>query len=306
MCYRRKQEGYLLIEEEKVIVVTGANGKLGQLIVEKLLSKVNAEQIGVSVRDPEKATHLAERGVRVRQGDFAEPCGLSHAFEAASQLLLISSNARAFGGDTLAQHRAVIDAARTVGVQRIVYTSHMGSSPSSAFPPMWDHAATETMLQESGVPWIALRNGFYANSAIGYMGREWQEGLIEAPIDGKVSWTAHNDLAEAAVEVLLTENYTQGPTAPLTASEALDLADLAAIASELLDRPVRRKTLEAEELRKRLSQSGMSSQIDIILGLYEASRLGEFATVDHTLAQLLHRPPISVRQVLMDAIAAQS
>jgi hypothetical protein len=50
----------------------------------------------------------------------------------------------------------------------------------------------------------------------------------------------------------------------------------------------------------------MSSQIDIILGLYEASRLGEFATVDHTLAQLLHRPPISVRQVLMDAIAAQS
>ena len=55
-----------------MIIVTGANGQLGRAIVEQLLGRIPAEQIGVSVRDPEKAQGLAERGVRVRQGDFAE------------------------------------------------------------------------------------------------------------------------------------------------------------------------------------------------------------------------------------------
>lgn len=56
-----------------MIVITGATGQLGSLIVASLLERIPAEEVGVSVRDPGRAADLAERGVRVRRGDFSEP-----------------------------------------------------------------------------------------------------------------------------------------------------------------------------------------------------------------------------------------
>ncbi|VVC05888.1 Uncharacterised protein [uncultured archaeon] len=103
--------------------------------------------------------------------------------------LFLSSLPSAYGGDPVAQHSAAIEAARQAGVERIVYTSQMAASASSAFPPMWTHAATETMLANSGVAWTALRNGFYADAALRFMGTRWQQGRVAAPADGKVAWT---------------------------------------------------------------------------------------------------------------------
>ena len=61
-------------------------------------------------------------------------------------------------------HRTAIEQAKDAGARRVLYASHMGASPSSPFPPMPDHAATEHMLRGSGLAWTALRNGFYAAS----------------------------------------------------------------------------------------------------------------------------------------------
>lgn len=230
-----------------MIVVTGATGQLGGLIIKKLLDRVPAAQLGVSVRDPQKAANLKALGVRVRQGDFEDPDSLRHAFEGAEQLLLVSSNASAYGGNPLAQHKTVIDTARDIGIGRVVYTSQMAASLSSAFPPMHDHAATEQMLSESGLAWTALRNGFYGASAIMMMRKAFETGKIETTEDGKFSWTAHDDLAEAAARILANSGQYDGPTPPLTGSAALDFADLAKIASQVLNKPVRRKVLSDDK-----------------------------------------------------------
>jgi NAD(P)H dehydrogenase (quinone) len=55
-------------QEVLMIIVTGANGQLGRAVVERLLERVPVEQVGVSVRDPEKARGLKAWGVRVRPG----------------------------------------------------------------------------------------------------------------------------------------------------------------------------------------------------------------------------------------------
>lgn len=282
-----------------MIVVTGATGKLGKLIVEELARRLPAEQIGVSVRDPEKAAALQASGIRVRMGDFAQPETLQHAFAGATQLLLVSSNASAFGGDPLAQHRAAIDAAKEAGVQRIVYTSQIACSPTSAFPPARDHAATEGMLAESGLAWTALRNGFYADSAQFFMGREWQQGKITAPADGKVSWTTHADLASAAVAILTGARTFEGPTPPLTGSEALDLADLAALGSSVIGLPVTREEVTDEAFAAHAKELGLPEGfVRISLGYYQGSRQGEFSPVDRTLEELIGRRPGTMRSVL--------
>jgi NAD(P)H dehydrogenase (quinone) len=288
-----------------MIIVTGATGQLGRLIVEKLVQLFPAKQVGASVRDVAKAADLLALGVRVRQGDFDRPHSLQHAFEGATQVLIVSSNARASGGDPLAQHRSAINAARAAGARRIVYTSHMAVSNSSAFPPMRDHAATETMLEESGLAWTAIRNGFYAASGIAMMGDALKTGLLESPLDGEVSWTAHADLAEAAAIILANEGRYDGPTPPLTGSQLLDFEDLAAIALTLLDKPVQRMAFRDDELRARMTARGApASAADTILGFFIASRNGEFATVDPTLEQLLGRPPLTMQEVMAKKIGS--
>jgi len=285
-----------------MFVITGATGQLGRLIVQKLGTQVPATDIGVSVRDPEKAKDLAALGVRVRRGDFSEPAGLAHAFEGVTQLLLVSSNAAATGGDPLAQHRAAINAARTAGVKRIIYTSHMAASSTSAFPPMLDHAATEQMLHESGIAWTALRHGFYAQSALWLMEEAFKTGVLEAPTDGKVSWTAREDLAEVDVTILKDGRY-EGPTPALTAPQTLDLGDLAAIAAKLQGKPMSRQIIGDDEFRAKMAAGGMpAGAVKHSLGFFLASRRGEFSAVGPTLEQLLRRSPISMQTLITEKI----
>ncbi|MHC5536820.1 SDR family oxidoreductase [Singulisphaera rosea] len=287
-----------------MIVVTGASGNLGRAIVLALLETVPARRIVASTRDAGKVADLAMRGVAIREGDYTNAESLRHAFEGAEQVLMISSNAAAQGGNPLAHHRTVIDVARECGVRRIVYTSHMGASDRSHFPPMQTHYATEEMLRESGLSWTALRNGFYASTALLMLGEGFKSGSIRAPEDGKVAWTSHADLAGGAAAILFHEGRFEGPTPPLTATEALSLAELAAIASSILDRPVGREPIADDEFRDSLVKSGMPTPlIELQMGLFRAARAGEFATVDPTLSTLLNRPPQRVEDLVKERMS---
>lgn len=237
-----------------MIVVNGATGKLGHAIVRALQSSVPVMQITASVRDPDKAADLKVLGVRVVQAGYGERDSLFRAFEGAEQVLMVSSNAAAHGGDPLVQHANVIDAARAAGVGRLVYTSHMGASTTSAFPPMHTHHTTEGMLRDSGLAWTALRDGFYARSIVDMVRDGIEAGVLSFPEDGEVSWTAHADLAEAAAAILAQPGRFEGPSPPLTAQEALDLDDIAAIAGKITSRAIRRERISDAEMEARLTR----------------------------------------------------
>ncbi len=285
-----------------MIVVSGATGKLGALVVDRLLERVPPEQVGVSVRAPERAGHLAARGVRVRRGDFAQPSTLAGAFEGATQVLLVSVNA--IGPEKVAQHTAAVDAAYAAGAKRVLYTSHQGAGAGSLFAPMVDHAATETYLAGLGTPFTALRTGYYADTIPLLFGRALETGDLVAPADGPVSWTAHVDLAEAAVRVLTDDGRFDGPTPPLTAPETYDLGQVAAILGELSGRTIRRVVVPDEEWRAGLvAQGSPEDRATMLLGMFLASRRGEFAVTDPALEELLGRPATSLRAFLRDRLA---
>lgn len=280
-----------------MIVVTGASGQLGRGVIEGLLSRLPADRIVASVRDPEKATALADRGVHVRAGDFARPDGLARAFEGAEQVLVVAVNQ--LGEPARRMHQAAIKAAYAAGARRVLYTSHMGARADSPFAPAPDYAAAEALLAETGRPFTALRHGFYTESAMYHLGRGIEDGEIRTPEDGPVSWVARADLAEADAIVLAEEGRLDGITPPLTAPEAFTMADLAAIASELTGREIKRVTVSDKEWRDaKVAQGVPAPMADILLGTYRASRRGDFAQVDPTLEKLLGRRPRTMRDVL--------
>ncbi|GLP68934.1 NmrA family transcriptional regulator [Streptomyces sp. TUS-ST3] len=285
-----------------MIIVTGATGKLGRRTVKCLLERVPADRVGVSVRDPRKAQDLADRGVRVRHGSFDDPASLVHAFEGAEQLLLVSLDRT--GEECVTGHRTAIEAAVKAGVGRILYTSQMGAAHDSHFQACRDHAQTEDLMRATGLPWTALRNGFYASSALQFLESARHTGDIALPADGPVAWTGHDDLAEATAAILTEEGRFEGPTPPLTASAALDFANVAEIATQATGRPFTRTVVPDDAFREQVLAHGAPAPVvDLLLSIFAAARNGEFAAVTSTLAELIGREPAPFRTQLEHAWA---
>jgi len=161
------------------LLVTGATGKLGTKIVDALLKTVPANQLAVSVRNPEKAEGIKNRGVEVRQGDFDRPETLDTAFKGIDRLLIISA-----------------------GVKFIVYTS-IGNAQESKNMLAPTHKATEESILKTGIPYSFLRNNWYleneSSSIQGVLaGAPW----VTSAGTGKVGWALQQDYAEAAAAVL--------------------------------------------------------------------------------------------------------
>jgi len=166
------------------------------------------------------------------------------------------------------------------------------------------HAVTEAALRELDVPFTVLRNGFYAEFAPTLLGDALQTSELRGPEDGAISFTTHADLAEATA-VALTDDGLDDETLALTAAEAVDLSDIAAITSKLAGRPIRRVVVSDDEHRASLVAQGLPAvRVNMAMGLFQASRLGQFARVDTTLARLVNRPPTPLEDVLRASLPA--
>ncbi|MFF5992499.1 NAD(P)H-binding protein [Prauserella flavalba] len=284
-----------------MIVVTGATGGLGGAIVEHLLKRLPAGQIGVSVRDVGKAQHFADRGVRVRQGSYEDPAALRDSFAGARQVLLVSGNDPA--ADMVGLHRNAIEAAVEAGARRILYTSQQGAVPGNPYRPSDIHVATEAMLGESGVDWTALRNGAYGplDQVLG----PWQQtGVIAQPEDGPVPYTDRADIAEAIAVILAGDRSFDGPVT-LTASAAVTFDDFTRIASALTGRTIKRILLDDEQWIADQLAIGVPEQLArLLLTWYQAARAGYFADAGPLLAELLGREPRTAADRLAAHLAA--
>ncbi len=287
-----------------MIVISGATGRLGGLVLDRLLELVPAQDIGVSVRDVQKAAGIAERGVRVRAGDFTDPRTLDLAFEGADQVLLVSPFL--MGGAAEAS-RAAIDAAVRAGASRVLYTSHQAASGDSLFGAQPEHAAVEAYLAGQGMAFTALRHGYYASTLESYVPEAVATGELRVPEDGPFSWTAHEDLAEVDVIALTRPGALDGVTPALTAPQLLDFADVAGVLSELTGRSIERVVVHDEEWKaSRIARGVPAPAAEFVLGMFQAARRGEFAHTDPALEDLLGRPSVAVRTVLERTSASWS
>ncbi|MGN9892476.1 SDR family oxidoreductase [Micromonospora sp. L31] len=280
-----------------MIVVTGATGLLGRLVVTELLDRgVPAQQIVAAVRNPENAADLAARGVLVREADYDRPETLTGALAGADRLLLVSANEV---GRRVAQHRAVVDAAVAAGVRLIAYTSVL-KADTATFPLAAEHQATEELIRASGLPYALLRNGWYTENYTGNLAATLQHGAVLGSAgDGRVAAATRADYAAAAAAVLADDGH-QNAVYELGGDEPFTMAELAAEISRQSGTEVVYRDLPAEEYATALVAAGLPEPYAATLA--ECDRgiaRGELTTDSGDLRRLAGRPSTT----LADAVA---
>ncbi|GAB3160290.1 SDR family oxidoreductase [Microbispora hainanensis] len=282
-----------------MIVVTGASGHLGRLVVEELAGHVPASHIVAAVRSPQKAADLAERGVQVREADYDRPDTLGPAFKGAAKVLLISGSEV---GRRVGQHKAVVDAAKAAGVELLAYTSilHADTTPLGLAP---EHKATEEYIRASGVPFAFLRNGWYHENYVATARQAVQSGVIAGSArDGRVASAARADFAAAAAAVLTGDGH-RSAVYELTGDVAWSLPELAALVSELSGAPVEYRDLPVAEYAKILEAHGLPEPVAAMFAQTDAGIAdGWLGATPGDLSRLIGRPATPLRDTLAEAL----
>ncbi|MFJ9459378.1 SDR family oxidoreductase [Kitasatospora sp. NPDC101447] len=280
-------------------VVTGATGQLGRLVVEGLLAAVPASEIAVVVRSAGKAEEWAERGVRVHEADYGRPETLAGAFTAGDRVLLISGNEF---GSRVAQHGAVIDAAKAAGVALLAYTSILGTA---TFRLGDEHKATEELLLASGLPYALLRNGWYTENYLGDVAGTLERGVVLGSAgDGRVATAPRRDYADAAVAVLTGEgDGHENKAYELSGDAAWSLSELAAELAEASGKPVVHRDVTPAEHREVLVGAGMPEGFaEVFVDVDAGIARGELAGTPGDLARLIGRPTVPLAESVRAAL----
>ncbi|MFD7627159.1 SDR family oxidoreductase [Streptomyces sp. NPDC059851] len=282
------------------IVVTGATGALGRLVVEELLKRVPAADVAVAVRDGAKAADLAERGVEVRIADYDAPESLTDAFRAGDRVLLISGNAV---GRRVPQHTAVIGAAKAAGVAQLAYTGILGG-PEADFELAAEHKATEQAVLDSGLPYTFLRNGWYHENYTGQLAGVLEQGAVVGSAgEGRIASAARADYAAAAAAVLTGEGHLNR-VYELSGDTAWSMAEYAAEVSAQSGKEIAYTELPADAHLAALTGAGVPEGFAALLVDVDAAiSRGSLGHTGGDLSRLIGRPTTPVAEAVTAALA---
>lgn len=285
-----------------MIVVTGATGQLGRLVVDQLLSRgVPAADIVAAVRTPSKASDLAALGVVVREADYSRPATLETALAGAERVLLISSSEV---GQRGAQHSAVIEAAKKAGVRQLAYTSslHVDESPMSLSV---EHRETEADIVASGLPYVLLRNGWYIENYLSSLPAALEHGaFIGSAGEGRISWAPRVDFADAAA-VVLTQPVDGNRIYELAGDTAYTRADMAAEVSRQVGKPIPYVNMPRADFTAALLGAGLPAPIaELIAESDEHASRDVLLDEGRQLSALIGRPTTSLSESVAAALAA--
>ncbi len=276
------------------ILVTGATGNVGRAVVAGLLAR------GVDFAAAVKA--VGSDGSRLPEGtpriafDFLVPSTHAPAFAGVESLFLVRPPALANVKRDLAP---ALHAAKAAGVRHVVFLSLQGVEANPVVP----HHELEALIVQLGFRRTFLRPSFFMqNLSTTHCEEIRDRDEIFVPAGtGRTSFVDVRDIGEIAVEALCTDGQANAAY-ELTGSEAPTYAEVAALLSITLGRPIRysNPSLPAFVWRKWRREHMPLKFVLVMAALYTVCRLGKAAGVTPELQDLLGRPPRSLQQFMQD------
>lgn len=284
-----------------MIAVTGASGQLGRLVINTLLQHTAADNIIAMVRNPDDVSELAAQGVQIRQADYTQTETLNTAMQGVDKLLLISSSAV---GQRIAQHQAVIDAAKDAGIKLLAYTSILRAD-SSPMSLATEHKATEAHIASSGIPAVILRNGWYSENYTQSIPAILGLGMVAgAAQEGRIASASRQDYADAAASVLLSAEDQAGKIYELAGDSSFTLAEYAAEIAAQTGKNISYQPLDAETFAGALKSAGLPDELADMLAETEMHAAnGSLFDDSKTLSSLIARETTPISASIKAALA---
>ena len=273
-----------------LIAVTGATGGLGGRVARRLAERGVGQRL--VVRNLGRAPELA--GAEAAAASYDDPERLRRAFQGARTLLIVSASE---DPDRLRLHANVVDAATDAGVERVVYTSFVGAAPKCTFTFGRDHWHTEELIKGSGLAWTMLRDNLYLDFLPLMVGAD---GVIRGPAgDGRMAGVTRDDIADAAVAVLLEGGRHVGRAYDMTGPEALTMAEAAEQLTRFAGRTIsyHAETLE-EAYASRAHHGAPDWEVAGWVTTYTAIANGDLEAVSGDVAAVAGHPPMSLAEFL--------
>ena len=278
------------------IVITGATGQLGTLVIDSLIERGAAPtEIVAGGRNAERLEQLAAKGLRTATIDYSRPETAAAAISAGDTVVLISGSEV---GTRVAQHETVINAAKAAGAARIVYTSVLGGDPDALILAP-EHVATESLIRESGLPATIARNGWYTENYVADIAQGETTGVIaNSAGKGRVASATRADYA-AGIAAIALEDGHEGKVYEFSGDEAWDFDEFAATLAEAIGRDVEYRALTTEEHAAALTSNGLDEgTIGFITGLDTNIRDGALALSTGDLSRVSGRPTTPLAETL--------
>jgi uncharacterized protein YbjT (DUF2867 family) len=278
-----------------MILITTA-GKVGAEAARLLAQR--EEPVRILVRDPEKATALAQAGVDVAVGDLGVPATIDAAMRGVSAVVLVSPALPA-------QELNVVTSAVGAGVDHVVKITSKASA-DSPIARRRDQTEIENGLIASGLGYTLLRNNAYM-----------QNFLMLAPAiattssfgssagDGRIGMVDTRDVAAVAAEIAASPAAHKGRTYWPTGPESLSYADAAAVLSKVLGRTVTFHPLTFDEQKQAMIDVGVPEHIAKMNA--QAVTLfaqGDSDWINDDVPSILGRPARTFEQFVTDYAAA--
>ena len=272
------------------LAVTGSTGELGGRVA-ALLSAAGVKQ-RLLARTPRKAPPLD--GATVLQAAYENTSATRTALSGAETVFMVSASE---SRDRLDQHCDFVDAAVEAGVRQLIYVSFVGAAQDAVFTLARDHYATEEYIRASGLHHTFLRDNFYADFLPDLVGAD---GAIRGPAgEGRAAVVARDDVARTAAAILRAPQKHVGATYELTGPEALSLAEVARLLSDIGPRRVTYVNESVPEAyASRASYGAPPWQLDAWVSTYLAIAAGALERVSGDIERITGEPPMSLAQLL--------
>jgi uncharacterized protein YbjT (DUF2867 family) len=276
-----------------MIVVTGATGRIGRLVVEALVGQ--GEQVRAVVRDPGAARATLGEAVDIATADLADQRAVTRAMRNARSVFLCTS----VHPDQVLLQGHVVNAATEVGT-RVVKLSGLATFAGSYVDSGRWHAETEDAIRRSGLPHTFLHPYFFSQNLAFALRDARERGVITSAIpDANIAMVDVRDIAAVAATVLRDAARVPATTLVLTGPDAVSYSDVAAILANLTGRSVACRKLTHEQLAAGLRNAGQPEwHTRLLLQFNQAFAAGLAQQPTTAVADVLGRAPIPVEASL--------
>jgi len=280
-----------------MILVTGATGTNGRLVVQALLSA--GVRVRAMVQEVSKAADLERVGAELAVADFDRADTLDAALAGIERSLLLSAVDRRL----VERETRFVERAKRAGLRHLVKFSAIGAHPAASFTFGRQHGTAERMIMESGLAFTFVQPNFFMQNLLWSAETIKTRGELSSTLGSTpVSHVDARDIA-AVIAAALTDplDRHEGRIHLVTGPAALSFDQVADTFARVLGRPVRYRNLGDEELKSGLlaaSQSDWQATALVELNVY--ARQGHASVVTDTVDRVTRRPARSLEQWLRD------